>query len=157
MSCSVPGQQWTCSGRYSAKKLPRSKQEQGEMDTYRCSGCYQLSSTWLLEGISRCILCTLWHLPCTVCIYLTCVDNKFKFIPKLWAFVMSKMNLHYILRWLNTLCVNKLLFKGSIFHYPWSICLIQLIRWIHLISKPKSKKRDCLTSLCIGSSVGIFL
>ena len=38
---------------------------------------------------------------------------------------------------LNTLCVNKLLFTDSRFHYPWSICLIQLITRIYLISKPK--------------------
>ena len=39
--------------------------------------------------------------------------------------------------------MNKLLFTDSRFHYPWSTCLLQLIRWIHLILKPKSKKHEC--------------
>ena len=47
--------------------------------------------------------------------------------------------------------MNKLLFTDSRFHYPWSICLFQLIRWIHPISKPKSKKHDCRLNNCLKS------
>ena len=41
---------------------------------------------------------------------------------------------------MNTLHVNKLLFIESRLHYSWNTCLIQLIRWIHLISKTKIEK-----------------
>ena len=44
---------------------------------------------------------------------------------------------------LNTLYVSKLLVTHSRFHYPWCTCLIQLLKWIHLISKPKQEKLEC--------------
>ena len=53
--------------------------------------------------------------------------------------------IYTIHRWLNTLCVNKLLFSDSRFHCAWSISLIQLIRWINLILKSKQKKRQYVT------------
>ena len=49
-------------------------------------------------------------------------------------------------KWMSTLHGQwKMNLHCLLFHYPWSICLIQLIRWIHQISKPKSKKHYCLS------------
>ena len=68
-------------------------------------------------------------------------------------------------RQLNTLCMNRLLFIDSRFHYLWSSCQIQLIRWIHQISKPISKKCDCCGFLkldikgsvwMIGSQIAVW-
>ena len=42
-------------------------------------------------------------------------------------------------------CVQKILSTDSRFHHLWSICLIQLIRWIHLILKPQ----ECIPVGCV--------
>ena len=44
-----------------------------------------------------------------------------------------------------TMCV-KILFTDHRLQYLWSICLAQLIRWIHLILKPEKGKHYCENS-----------
>ena len=51
----------------------------------------------------------------------------------------EEISIHGQLFWL---CVQKILSADSKLHYLWNICLIQLIRWLHLIFKAKKEKHD---------------
>ena len=53
----------------------------------------------------------------------------------------EEITIHRQLFWL---CVQKLATTDSRLHYLWNICLIQLIRWIHLILKPKQEEHHCV-------------
>ena len=60
--------------------------------------------------------------------WINCVKN-----------VCEEITVHGQLIWL---CVKKLVSTDGRLHYLRSICLIQLIRWIHLILKPEMKNKN---------------